>query len=59
MKPCQRILDGKGMPEYWVKSVAIPVCGGKGDAMSCVMNRGEKLLEHAMKIVEKVLEKIF
>ena len=30
---------------------------GKGDAMSCGVYRGVKLLEHALKIVEKVLEK--
>ena len=30
---------------------------GKGDAMSCGAYRGVKLLEHAMKIVEKVLER--
>ena len=29
---------------------------GKGDAMSCMAYRGVKLIEHAMKIVEKVLE---
>ena len=35
----------------------IPVFEGKGDIMNSVMNRGVKLLEHAMKIIEKVLEK--
>ena len=30
---------------------------GKGDAMNCGVYRGVKLVEHAMKIVEKVLEK--
>ena len=29
----------------------------KGDIINCGMHRGVKLLEHAMKIVEKVLEK--
>ena len=29
---------------------------GKGDAMSCRAYRGMKLLEHAMKVVGKVLE---
>ena len=31
----------------------VPVFLGKGDAMSCGAYRGVKLLEHAMKIVEK------
>ena len=33
----------------------VPIFKGKGDAMSCMAYRGVKLLEHAMKIVEKVL----
>ena len=56
MKPCHRILDGKGMPEDWATSVVITILKGKGD-MNCGMHRCVKLLEHAMKIVEKVLEK--
>ena len=36
----------------------VPVFKGKRDAMSCGAHRGVKLLEHAMKIVEKVLERI-
>ena len=35
----------------------MPVFKGKGDAMNCGAYRGVKLLEHVMKIVEKVLEK--
>lgn len=38
-------------------SVLIPIFNGKGDTMSCVVYRGVKLLTHAMKIVERVLEK--
>ena len=38
-------------------SVVVPIFKGKGDAMSCGAYRGVKLLEHAMKIVEKVLER--
>ena len=54
---CQRVLDGKGMPDEWALSVVIPIFKGRGDAMSCGAYRGVKLLEHAMKIVERVLEK--
>ena len=35
----------------------VPIFKGKGDVMSCGSYRGVKLLEHAMKIVEKVLER--
>ena len=38
-------------------SAAFPIYEGKGDIMNCGMYRSIKLLEHAIKIVEKVLEK--
>ena len=56
MEPCHRILDEKGMPEDWATSVATPIYIGNEDIKNCGMYRGVKLLEHAMKIVEKVLE---
>ena len=55
-KLCQRVFDGKGMPEEWKTSVVVPIFKGKGDVMNCRAYRGVKLLEHAMKIVERVLE---
>ena len=57
MQLCQGVLDGKGMPDDWALSVVIPIFKGKGDAMSCAVYRGVKLLEHAMKIVKMVLER--
>ena len=56
-KLCQRVLNGKGMPEERKTSVVVPIFKGKGDVMDCGAYRGVKLLEHAMKIVERVLEK--
>ena len=50
MKLCQRLLDGKGMPEEWKTSVVIPIFKGKGDVMNCGAYRGVKLLEHGKKI---------
>ena len=35
----------------------VPIFKGNGDAMNCMAYRGVKLLEHAMKTVEKVLER--
>ena len=55
-KLCQRVLGGKGMPEEWKTSVVVPIFKGKGDVMDCGAYRGVKLLNHAMKIVERVLE---
>ena len=54
---CQGVLDGRGMPDEWALSVVVPIFKGKEDAMSCGAYRGVRLLGHAMKIVEKVLEK--
>ena len=55
-KFCQRVLDGEGMPGEWKTSVVVSIFKGKGDVMDCGAYRGVKLLEHAMKIVERVLE---
>ena len=54
---CQGVLDGRGMPNEWVLSVVVPIFKRKGDAMSFGAYRGVKFLEHAMKTVEKVLER--
>ena len=45
------------MPDEWKTSVAVPIFKKKGDVMSCGSYKGVKLLEHAMKIVERVLER--
>ena len=56
---CQRILDGKGMQAYRATSVTISFFKGNEDIMNCGRQRGVKVLEHAMKIVEKgTLDKI-
>ena len=57
MKLCQHVLDGKGMPDEWKTTVVVPIFKGKDDVMSCGSYRGVKLLEHAMKIVERVLKR--
>ena len=55
---CQLGLDGKGMSDKWQTSVLVPIFKEKGDVRNCSAYRGVKLLEHAMKIVERVLERI-
>ena len=52
---CQCVLDGKGMPDEWQTSVLVPIFKGKGGVSNCNTCQGVKLLEHAMKIVERVL----
>ena len=45
---CQGVLHGRGMPDIWELSVAVPIFKGKGDAMSCgAYTRGVNLLKHA------------
>ena len=55
---CQGVLDGRGMLDEWALNVVVPIFKGKEDAMSCGAYSRVKLLEHAMKIVERVLERI-
>ena len=66
MELCQHVLDGREMPDEWKTSVIVPdewktsvivpIFKGKGDVMSSGSYRVVKLLEHATKIVERVLE---
>ena len=44
------------LSEDWKASVAFPISKGKRYVMDCGAYRGVKLLEHAMKIVERVVE---
>ena len=54
---CQRVLDGKGILDEWKTSIVVPIFKEKGDVMNCGSYRGVKLLEHGMKIIERVLER--
>ncbi len=56
-KIANRVLDGEGIPEDWKRSVLVPLYKGKGDVRDCGAYRGVKLLEHGMKVVERVLER--
>ena len=53
----QHVLHGGGMPDEWKTSVTVPIFKRKSDVMHCGLYRGVKLLKHAMKIVERVLER--
>ena len=54
---CLRVLDEKGISDEWKTSVVMAIFKGKGDVMNCGSYRGVKLLEHGMKIIERVLER--
>jgi len=51
------VLNAEGMPNDWKTSVVVPIFKGKGDILNCGTYRGVKLLEHVIKIVERVLER--
>ena len=48
--------DRGEMPLEWADSSTVPIYKGKGDALSCSKYRGVKLLEHGIKLWEKILE---
>jgi len=53
---CNLVIKEGRVPDDWSKSHVISVFKGKGDALECGSYRGIKLLEHAMKILERVIE---
>ena len=57
MDLCHRVLDGRGISDGWKTSVIVHIFKGKDNVMSFESYREVKLLECAMKIVERVLER--
>jgi len=53
---CNGIVKEGCIPEDWKLSVILPIYKGKGDPVECGSYRGIKLLEHAMKVVERIFE---
>ena len=53
---CNGIVKAGCIPEDWKSSVILPTYKGKGDPMECGPYREIKLLEHAMKVVERIFE---
>jgi hypothetical protein len=53
---CNAVIRDGRIPDDWKNSWITAVYKGKGDAMECSSYRGIKLLEHAMKVMERVLE---
>jgi len=45
------------MPEEWRSSIVIPLYKNKGDILNCNNFRGIKLLNHTMKLWERVIER--
>ena len=53
---CLIVLDGLGMPAEWVLNIVVQIFKGKGDIRNCSCYRAVTLLEHGMKVVDRVLE---
>ena len=54
---CNGIAKESCIPEALQSSVVLPIYKGKGDPMECGSSyRRIKLLEHAMKVVERISE---
>jgi len=53
---CNGIVNEGYIPENWNSSMVLPIYKGKGDPMECGSYRLIKLLEHAMKVVERIFE---
>ena len=54
--PSGVVVKEGNIPEDWCKSWMVNVYKGKGDALECGSYRGIRLLEHALKILERVVE---
>ncbi|KAL7837306.1 hypothetical protein SRHO_G00270170 [Serrasalmus rhombeus] len=52
-----RIVAEDTPPKAWTTSITVPIWKGKGDATECINYRLIRLLCHAMKIFERVLDK--
>ena len=53
---CNAVVRDGRIPEDWCKSWMVNVYKGKGNALECGSYRGIRLLEHVMKILERVVE---
>ena len=52
----EKIWSTERMPEDWRESKMVKLYKQKGDILSCENYRGIKLLEHSLKILERVIE---
>jgi len=52
----EAIWQNEKVPKDWQKSEIVPIYKQKGDPLECANYRGIKLLEHVMKVLERVLD---
>ena len=51
------LVDGKGVPDEWQTIVLVPIFKRRGNVRNCNIYRQIKLLEHTIKVVERVPER--
>ena len=56
VRDCNAVVEDGKIPEDWSRSWMVNVYKGKGGALACGSYRSIKLLEHAMKVLERVIE---
>ena len=54
---CNMVMSEGKIPRDWELSTLIPIYKGKGDSLECGSYRAIKLLEHGMKVLERLLER--
>ena len=52
-----RIVKEEAIPESWQMNELVAIYKGKGDVLECSSSQGIKLLEHGLKVAERVLER--
>ena len=52
----QSVIDSGKIPDEWCTSDTVTIYKGKGDPLLCGSYRGIRLLEHPMKVFERVIE---
>ena len=54
---CNLVASSGKIPADWTLSTLILIYKGKGDPLECGSYRAIKLLEHGMKVLERVMER--
>ena len=54
---CNKIVKEETIPESWQMSELVAIYKGKGYVLECSSSQGIKLLEHGMKVAERVLDR--
>jgi len=57
MDLCNEVVREGRIPGDWKHSLMVSVYKGKGDALECGSYRGIKLIDHGLKILERLIEK--